>query len=245
MRVFETEGLRQVTGVLRAAPSMGRLVVVCGQNGWGKSEAVDRAPARDEALATRLATVRLEPYANSGRGFWGCIAWGLGVVVGRSDGAADLARQVAMRLEQTEQMLVLDHAEHLRPSSLAYLRHAIDLLGNLVVVGSLGLQATMAPDDALSARLRYRFDMPKVDEAELHKALGGEFCADWISEAHRAGWGAPDPRVVDQRASYGWNTVWGMVESERMRSLVRQRPTTDATADDARRVLKTLSARAA
>lgn len=245
MPIYETRGLREVTSVLRAAPAMGRLVMISGQNGWGKSEAVDRAADRDPGLQARLATVRLEPYANSGRGFWGCIAWGLGVTYGRSDGAADLARGVAMRLEETEQTLVLDHAEHLRPGSLPYLRHAIDLLGNVVVVGSLSLKATTAPDDALSARVRYCLDMPAVSEEELQTALSGEFCADWISLAHRAGWAAPDPREMDRRAGYGWNTVLGMAEIERQRSVARQRPTMDATADDARRVLRTLGARAA
>lgn len=227
--ICPTAATAALTEALRAAPALGRLVLITGQHGWGKTAGLDLAATE----LVRLRRVDINPQSSTARGFWLTICRALDLPTQTYDGADALSRRAYQRLGEQGDLLVLDGAEQFRPTAMPHLRHLIDLVETVAVVGGPALEMKIFACDDLSARLTFALDMPAATIGELTGHLGQEFSSDWLTIAHAAAW-SPGGRHSERHHGFGWSTIAAMAEIERIRSMHHQRATSDAGADDAR-----------
>lgn len=227
-----TDATDQVLATLGGAPILGKMVRLTGRHGWGKSEALKLAQQKLD----RLVIVAMTPMSSTPRGFWSTVAQGVGVEIGRSDGAADLSSAASRELARTGDTLVLDHCEHLRPAAMVHLRHLIDVVKTVVVVGGPEMDVKLAGLADLGSRCSLMTTMAALTRAEAHRLLGEEFSTDWIDVAHLASFG--DPKNGKTCDGFGWSTLSMMANIERQVATKRQVATSDFNGDQARQTAK-------
>lgn len=168
-----TRTASEIIDVLEAAQSLGRMAVVVGAPGTGKTMAF-RQYRRTYPQVVWIAT--MQPCHTTSSAVLREIAVTLGLP--QEHAAADISRSITRRLTDTQGLLIIDEAQHLPPQALDQVRsiHDVAEIG-VVLGGNAGLMTKLGaiqriPDLAqIFSRIALRYDRKRVLKADATALL--------------------------------------------------------------------------
>ncbi len=168
-----TKTAGEIIDVLEAAQSLGRMAVVVGAPGTGKTMAF-RQYRRTYPQVVWIAT--MQPCHTTSSAVLREIAVTLGLP--QEHAAADISRSITRRLLDTQGLLIIDEAQHLPPPALDQVRsiHDVAEIG-VVLGGNAGLMTKLGaiqrmPDLAqIFSRIALRYDRKRVLKADATALL--------------------------------------------------------------------------
>lgn len=178
MVLIGTEAAGLVAKVIERAPARGRLSLIHGPHGVGKSTAIELA-ALDRAWVRRID---IPPGCEkpTPRTLYAELAQELGLEFGGRWSAGRVARAIAEYCQDQGLTLVLDQCDTLRNWELDALRYLCDRLGHLVMSGGPAMLMKVAAHAQLRTCCRLPFQMPAMSQAEATRVFGDRFSVDFL-----------------------------------------------------------------
>lgn len=217
-RLYETGVTDFVCESLRALPAVGGMAIITGSSGVGKTWALHVG----QQHLPRLRMVNPTPSSPGGgtpRAFYRDIAAKLHIDVPHQAGAVDLVEAIRREVTERGVLLAIDHADDLALRQMTYLRHLVDELGYLAVVGGPGVRMKVCANPMLASRTRLPIEVEPLGLMDVQKLFGEEFGADCLREMHG-------------RTAGLWGPLTTLMVASRQIALSRRTETQALTADD-------------